>query len=124
VGGSDGDRRGLRLEEHPRVSVLGVAASIGAVWGLLGYSILWEGVPVTVQRPFVESVGGTLALLPVRGVLWAIHLAETLEHRTFDLSQNHAWIALVAGAVGTAICLAFAAVLRSLARRARDRAVR
>ena len=121
---SGGDRRGLRLEDHPRVSVLGVAASVGAVWGLLGYSILWEGVPVTVQRPFVESVVGTLALLPVRAVLWAIHLAETLEHRTFDLSQNHAWIALVAGAIGTAICLALATVMRSVTRRARRRAAR
>jgi len=116
--GSDA-RRGLVLDDHPRPSPLGLAASVGAVWGLLGYSILWEGVPVTVQRPFVESVAGTLALLPVRAVLWGIHLGETLEHRSFDLSENHWWIALIAAAVGATVLVTAAVVIRTLVRRVR-----
>jgi hypothetical protein len=112
-------RRGAGLvleDEHPRLSVLGVVASLGALWGLVGYAVLWEGVPVTVQRPFVESVPGTVALLPVKSVLWGIRLAETLEHRTFELSDNHWWIAVVAGLVGTAIAVVVGLALRAAVR--------
>ncbi len=95
--------RGLRDETPPRLSTAGVATGLGAAWGLLGYAILWEGVPVGVDRPFVQSLGGTLALLPVRAVLWGIRRAEVLAGRTFDLSANHWWIAPAAGVIGAAI---------------------
>jgi hypothetical protein len=111
---------GLVLEDdHPRLSVLGVAASVGALWGLAGYAVLWEGEPVTVQRPFVESVLGTIALLPVRAVLWGIHLAETVAHRTFELSANHWWIGVTAGLAGAAIGIAVAVVVRVIVRMVR-----
>jgi hypothetical protein len=111
---------GLVLEEdHPRLSVLGVAGSVGALWGLAGYAVLWEGEPVTVQRPFVESLLGTIALLPVRAVLWGIHLAETVEHRTFELSANHWWIGVTAGLAGAAIGIAVAVVVRVIVRMVR-----
>jgi hypothetical protein len=113
------DRSGL--PDEPRLSAGGVALGIGAVWGLLGYSVLWEGVPFAVQRPFVQSVLGTLALLPVRTVLWLIHRAELIADRTFDLSQNHWWIGALAGAIGAGIAVSVAwagrAALRSRSRR-------
>lgn len=113
--------RGLRDEAPPRLSLVGVAAGLGALWGLLGYSILWDGVPITVDRPFVQSVGGTLVLLPVRAVLWGIHLAEDVAGRPFDLSRTHWWIALAAGAVGAAILFVVATTARGLARGRRGR---
>jgi len=116
--------RGLVLDEGagaPRVSIVTVAAALGSVWGLLCYSILWEGEPVEVQRPFVESAVGTIALLPVRIVLWAIHLAEEIAGRTFELSANHRWIAVVAAFVGAALAGAVALGGRALARRLRGR---
>src|SRR3712207_5477008 len=82
----DGDERA------PTPSVAAIGGAAGAVWGLLCYSILWHGEPVGVQRPFVESLGGTLALLPARAVLWAIHVAEELAGRPFALADDHWWI--------------------------------
>jgi membrane associated rhomboid family serine protease len=114
--------RGLVLDERvgpPGISVVAVAAALGSVWGLLGYSILWEGEPVQVQRPFVESVAGTVALLPVRVVLWAIHLAEDLAGRTFELAENHWWIGVAAAIVGAAILAVSAFVVRTVIRRLR-----
>ena len=67
-------------------------AWLGALWGLAGYGVLWEGAPVTVSRPFVESAIGTLALLPSRVVIWAILATERLAGRPFDLADSHAWI--------------------------------
>jgi steroid 5-alpha reductase family enzyme len=72
-----------------------------------------------VQRPFVESTLGLLALLPVRVVLWAIRLAEDAAGRTFELSANHRWIAFAAAVVGASI-VGFAAFgARALVRRFR-----
>jgi hypothetical protein len=101
--GVDDPRSGLRDERPPGISPLGVALGLGAVWGLLGYSVLWEGEPFVVDRRFVQSVIGTLILLPIRTVLWAIHQAERVAGRPFDFSANHWWIGVVAGAVGAAI---------------------
>jgi len=109
---------GLR-DEYPRTSGVAVAVGIGGLWGVLCYSILWEGSPVAVDRAFVQSVVGTLALLPARLVLWAIRWIELLADRTFDFSRNHLWIAFVTSAVGAAIVLAAYLVLGMVARRAR-----
>ena len=114
--------RGLVLDEGdrpPRISLVAAAGAAGSVWGLLCYSILWEGVPVEVQRVFVESVVGTIALLPTRLVLWAIHLAETVAGRTFELSANHGWIGVAAAVVGALLAAGVALAVRSLARRLR-----
>jgi hypothetical protein len=93
------DGSGLR-DDYPRVTALGAITGLGAGWGLLGYAVLWEGTPFQVQRPFVTSVIGTLVLLPARVVIWGIHLAEVMAGRSFDLSQNHWWIALAASTLG------------------------
>jgi hypothetical protein len=115
--------RGLRDEVPPRLTAAGLATGLGAVWGLLGYAILWEGVPVGVDRPFVQSLGGTLALLPVRAVLWGIRRAEVFAGRTFDLSGNHWWIAPTAGAVGAGILVGATVLARAIVRRLRTPAV-
>ena len=112
-------QRGLVVDGRPRVSPLAVGTTIGLVWGLLGYAILWEGEPFAVDRPFVESPGGTIALLPIRVVLWAIHVAEDLACRTFELSANHWWIGVAAGAVGAALGFAVTIAVLLAARRLR-----
>ncbi|MFM7719319.1 MAG: hypothetical protein ACKO8G_07550 [Actinomycetota bacterium] len=95
-----------------RRSPVAAAAGVGGLWGLAGYGILWEGVPVTVSRPFVESVVGTIVLLPSRLVLWGILLAERVAGGPFELSGDHGWIAPVAGAVGAALAAVGAAAVR------------
>jgi uncharacterized membrane protein len=120
--GGDEEPRGVVLDADdrvPRPSVVTIAAAVGSAWGLLCYSILWEGQPVQVQRPFVESAIGIVALLPVRVVLWAIHLAEDLAGRTFALSANHRWIALAAAAAGALIVAGTVFAGRALVRRFR-----
>lgn len=102
------------------MTALGAVVGLGAAWGLLGYGVLWEGTPFEVQRPFVESAIGTLVLLPVRIVIWGIHLAEVLAGRSFDLSQNHWWIALAASAIGAGALAGMYGLGRSVRRRARD----
>ena len=116
----DDPRSGLRDDAPASVSPLGLAFGVGLVWGLLGYSILWEGTPFVVQRPFVQSILGTIALLPICTVLWAIHLAEQLAGRPFDLSQNHWWIGVLAGAVGAAFGVGVWWGVRAVRRRARS----
>jgi hypothetical protein len=110
---------GLRDDPPPRAPAVGWAFGLGTLWGLLGYAILWEGEPVAVGRPFVQSLVGTLVLLPVRIVLWGIRAAEGLADRTFDLSSTHAWIAPVAGAIGAAIAVAATWSARGVVRRLR-----
>ena len=114
----DGDERA------PTPSVAAIGGAAGAVWGLLCYSILWHGEPVGVQPPFFESLGGTLALLPARAVLWAIHVAEELAGRPFALADDHWWIGVAAAVVGgAAVALASIggrAALGSLRRRRRN----
>ncbi len=100
--GPSADRRGLR-DEIPRVSGAMIAAGVGALWGALGYSILWDGTPVAVDRAFVESTLGTLILLPSRLVLWAIRRTELALGRTFDLADNHLWIGFAASAIGAGV---------------------
>ncbi len=78
---------GLRADA-PRGSGAWVAAAVGAFWGLVCYTILWEGEPAQVDRAFVESRGGTLALFPSRIAIWSIALAETVAGQTFDLSRR------------------------------------
>jgi hypothetical protein len=119
VGTDSGE--GLRdRDDRPRSAPAGIAAALGGMWGLFGYSVLWDGVPFSVDRPFVQSVTGTLVLLPIRTTLWGIHLAETEAGRTFDFSRNHWWIGLLAGATGAAFALGALWVVRRLIRRVRN----
>ena len=116
--GGDGDGGGARpdrgeglRDEYPRVSGLAASAATGALWGFLGYTVLWQGVPFGVNRRFVESVAGTLVLLPVRTVLWGVHLGERMADRPFDFAGDNWWIGVVAAVVGGAIAvLAFVAI--------------
>lgn len=113
------DASGLR-DEHPRASPITAAAAIGALWGLFGYSVLWEGRPFVVDRRFVTSVPGTLVLLPVRAVLWGIRLAETVAGRAFESSANTWWIGALAALVGAALVSGGVLGARRIARRRRS----
>ncbi len=114
---SEGHERGLR-DDVPGFSWVAACAGIGTLWGLVGYTILWEGEPVQVNRAFVESAAGVLLLLPVRLVIWSIHLAEELAGRTFDLSRSYLWIGFVASAIGAAIAVVGFLLARRLTARA------
>ena len=105
--------RGLR-DDYPRRSGTAWALGAGALWGVLGYSVLWKGTPFEVSRAFVEGALGTLLLLPVRLVLWAIRWVELLTDRTFDLSDNHLWIGVVAGALGALLAVTVFLGVRAL----------
>ncbi len=115
---SDEPRHGLR-DEYPRVSGALVAVGLGALWGAICYSVLWDGTPVVVDRAFVESALGTLALLPARLVLWAIRGLELALDRTFDFADNHVWIGFVSSAIGALLALVVYLLVRSLLRRPR-----
>jgi hypothetical protein len=95
------------------VSGLAASAGAGALWGFLGYTVLWQGVPFGVNRRFVESVIGTLVLLPVRTVLWGVHLGERMAGRPFDFADDNWWIGLAAALVGGAIAVLAFIVIRS-----------
>jgi hypothetical protein len=111
---------GLR-DEYPRVSGIGIATGIGGLWGVMSYSVLWEGTPFEVDRAFVQSVLGTLVLLPARLMLWSIRWIERLTDRTFDFSRNHLWIGLVSSIVGAAIAVTAFLLVRTGLRRVRAR---
>ncbi len=107
---------GLR-DEYPGLSGIGVAVAVGGLWGILCYSVLWEGTPFEVDRAFFRSVGGSLALLPARIVLWSIRRIELLLDRTFDFSGNHLWIGFTTSAVGAVLALAVFLAARAAVRR-------
>jgi hypothetical protein len=92
-----------------------IAAAIGAGWGFASYLLLWGHTPFVVHRSFVVSVVGTVLLLPVRIVLWAIHELERSAGRSFDLAENNWWIGVVASVVGGGV-VALVAWLVRLAR--------
>jgi hypothetical protein len=114
-GAQPGRAEGLR-DEYPRASGLAATAAIGAVWGFLGYTVLWQGVPFGVDRPFVESVVGTLVLFPVRTVLWGVHIGERFAGRSFDFADDNWWIGLAAALIGGAILVLGFVVVRTAAR--------
>ncbi len=98
--------RGLAERRRTRVALL-VCAALGAVWGALAYDILWGNTSIVVTRRFVDSNRGLASLLPVRLVLFGIHLAEDhLAGRPFQLSTNHGWIGVASVAAGAALGLA------------------
>jgi hypothetical protein len=95
-----------------------LAAALGAAWGLAGYAVLWGHTPIVVHRPFVVSTGGTVLLLPVRLVLWAIRLVEdNLADGPFDFSRNDGWIGALAAAVGAILAAGVFLLLRTVSRR-------
>jgi hypothetical protein len=118
AGVSDGEDRETRparaeglKDEYPPASGLAATVGAGALWGFLGYTVLWQGVPFGVNRRFVESVVGTLVLFPVRSVLWGIQIGERFAGRSFDFADDNWWIGVAAALVGGAIVvLAFVAV--------------
>jgi hypothetical protein len=115
-GGAQPERtEGLR-DEYPRASGPATMAGIGAVWGFFGYTVLWQGVPFGVNRRFVESMVGTLVLLPVRTVLWGVHIGERFAGRSFDFADDNWWIGVAAALVGGAIVVLAFVVVRTAAR--------
>jgi hypothetical protein len=107
-----GSERGLR-------SPILVAAALGAAWGFAGYVLLWGYTPIVIQRPFVLSAIGTVLLLPVRIVLWAVHGLERAASHPFDFAENNWWIGVAAAIVGAAMVALVTWVVRAviLARR-------
>lgn len=93
------------LRELPRFPPLAAAIVLGALWGGLAYAVLWGHTPLEVSRRFVVGPVGTLALLPVRLVLWAIRAAEGVLGETLLFADANWWIGLVAAAVGSTIAL-------------------
>jgi hypothetical protein len=93
------------LEAPPRIRATSVAAGAGLLWGAFSYSVLWDGIPFVVERPFVESVRGTLVLLPARIVLWGVHAAEQIAGRTFELSRSTWMLGVATAAAGLAVGL-------------------
>jgi hypothetical protein len=86
------------IERPPRMRPETVGAGAGLLWGAFCYSVLWEGTPFAVDLRFVESVGGSLLLLPARLVLWGVRGAEMATGRTFELAAS-TWILGAATAV-------------------------
>lgn len=82
----------------PRMRPETIGAAAGLLWGAFCFSVLWEGTPFAVDLRFVESVGGSLLLLPARLVLWGVRAAETATGRTFELADS-TWILGAATAV-------------------------
>jgi len=119
-GGARPDRGEGLKDEYPRASGLAALAGAGALWGFLGYTVLWQGVPFGVNRRFVESVVGTLVLLPVRTVLWGVRLGERIAGRPFDFADDNWWIgvtaALVGGAIGALVFVGIRSGVRALRR--------
>lgn len=99
-----------------------VAVAVGAGWGFASYLLLWGYTPFVVHRSFVVSVVGTVLLLPVRIVLWAIHELERSAGRPFDLSENNWWIGVVAAVLGGGIVGLLAWLVRLVARTRNDQA--
>jgi hypothetical protein len=90
---------------RPSRSPLRIAAVVGAIWGLVGYALLWGYTPVVIHPTFVASLPGTVLLFPVRVVLWIIHGVERAAGGPFDFSENNWWIGLAAAAVGAVTVL-------------------
>lgn len=103
----------------PRLHPLVFAAGVGALWGAIGYAILWGHSPLVVSRAFVVSLPGTLALLPVRTVLAAFRLVEEWAGRSFHFPDSNWWIGVAAGAVGATIVAGVTALVRAAIARLR-----
>jgi hypothetical protein len=85
----------------PFISPFAAAAGLGALWGSFGYSVLWDGRPFSVTRRFVVSIHGTVVLLPVRIVLFAIHVVERqVAGHPFSFENDSWWIGLSAAITG------------------------
>lgn len=105
----------------PRVHPVMAAMAAGALWGALGYAVLWGLSPIVVGRRFVASLLGTVVFLPVRLVLWALRAAESLAGRPFELADTNWWIGVTAAVVGAVIAVAATIAARALIRRRRSR---
>jgi hypothetical protein len=97
-----------------------VAAGAGAVWGVVAFQIMWGYTSIVVTRPFVNSLPGLIAFLPVRLVLFGIRFAEVhVAGHPFDFSRNHAWIGLVSAAAGALLLWSVAALVKVILGRRR-----
>lgn len=104
-----------------RRSLLGLAAG-GALWGAVTYAVVWGYTSIVVTRQFVESTAGLVSLLPVRALLFMIHVVEDrIAHHPFDFSRNHDWIGLGAAAMGAALLVAPGALAFAIGHRWRVR---
>ncbi|HEX6207001.1 MAG TPA: hypothetical protein VF058_01450 [Actinomycetota bacterium] len=103
----------------PPVHPVLAAMAGGALWGAMGYAILWGLSPIVVQRRFVVSAIGTIAFLPVRLVLWTLRWIESIEGRPFEFAHSSWWIGALAAVVGAGIGIALALTARTAIRRLR-----
>jgi hypothetical protein len=106
--------------ERPVMKPAVAATVAGAMWGVAGYAALWGYTPLTVHRSFVVSPLGTVLLLPVRVVLWAIRfLEERVVGHPFELASGHGWIGVAAAAVGAGVAAISFVVVGAVVRRVR-----
>ena len=105
----------------PSPAVLVTAA--GALWGAIGYLVLWGHTPLFPSRRMVASGLGLVLFLPVRVVLWVIRAIEGLAGRSFALAESSWWIGLLAAVAGAAIVMLPLLAVRAT-RRVRPRRVR
>lgn len=104
----------------PRVHPVMAAMAGGALWGAMGYAILWGLSPIVVERRFVVSLVGTVVFLPVRLVLWALRGIEGLAGRPFEFAHSNWWIGAAAAVVGAGFGVGATMALRALVRRLRS----
>src|SRR5207247_11096450 len=72
-GAQRGRQEGLK-DEYRRAAGLAATAGAGAAWGLLGYSVLWQGGPFGVNGRFGGSEVGAVVLRPAGTVLSGVPL--------------------------------------------------
>lgn len=116
--------RGPASEEYPplpRVHPIMAAMAAGALWGGLGYAVLWGWSPIVASRRFVVSVIGIVVFLPVRLVLWGLRAAEAIAGHPFEFAHSNWWIGVAAAAAGAATAVLATAAVRAALRRARAR---
>ncbi|HEX6262667.1 MAG TPA: hypothetical protein VF097_07460 [Actinomycetota bacterium] len=103
----------------PRVHPVMAAMAGGALWGAMGYAVLWGLSPIVVGRAFVVSAIGTILFLPVRLVLWVLRWVEGLVGRPFEFAHSNWWIGALAAVVGAGIGIALTLTARTAFRRLR-----
>jgi hypothetical protein len=85
-------------------SAVVVAATLGALWGLAAYGILWGYTSIVVTPSFFRSAIGLVTLLPARIVLWGIGQVERhVAHHSFSFASNHGWIGALSTCVGALV---------------------
>jgi hypothetical protein len=109
--------KGIVLRSESGFGWMALLGGLGAAWGAVAYAIMWGYTSIVVTRNFVDSLPGLASLLPVRVVLYSIHILEGLAGHPFDFSRNHGWIGLVAATSGALMLMLPFLLVRGAVRR-------